>query len=76
MSRGSLGDLRMVRFSLAGVTHSLFAAAPTSPFFRNSAVAASPTSSGHVSGRDDQGKYGSGKNSDASGFRIAASLRN
>ena len=56
MSRCSLGDLRIVRFSLAGVTHSLFAAAPTSPFFRNSAVAISSTSSGQVFGRDDDGQ--------------------
>ena len=56
MSRCSLGDLRMVRFSLAGVTHSLFAAAPTSPFFRNSAVAISSPSSGQVFGRDDDGQ--------------------
>jgi hypothetical protein len=63
----------MVLLRRATVTFNRSAALPTSPFFRNNAVAASSTSSGIVSGLDSQVKYGSARNSDASGFRIAAS---
>ena len=49
------------------------AAAFTSPPSRKSAVAASSTSRGRVSGRDSHGKYGRGRNSSGDGRLMAGS---